>query len=312
MNLKTRPVAIAAGGVAGLAIVALGWQIARGPGPGAGSVGGLPASSSSASGVVTGVSGATAPAGIVTMASSGKVTPAPAPAASAAPLVPGAAKHPVLPGKAPAILPNEVDAALAQALGGRKQLGSYVYLEPLARRFVASVDGLGNKNAPTTLWLLRPAPKTLALKTDARQAEQHLIDSAANSRRYDKFVRWALALDTHRLLDLYARMYPLLQQSYVELGHPAGHFNDRLIEVIDQMLATPVQRAPLRLRPLAEAPAASGATPRTPRYEFADAELEALSTGQKMLLRVGPQHAARLKIKLKALRQGLLKLGRPS
>jgi hypothetical protein len=37
-------------------------------------------------------------------------------------------------------------------------------------------------------------------------------------------------------------------------------------------------------------------------YEFADPELEALSSGQKLLLRMGSQHAATIKRVLQGLR----------
>ncbi|MCC2673139.1 MAG: hypothetical protein K0R58_86, partial [Ramlibacter sp.] len=42
------------------------------------------------------------------------------------------------------------------------------------------------------------------------------------------------------------------------------------------------------------------------RYEFADPQLEALSAGQKVLVRVGPENARPLKQKLRALRQQLV------
>ena len=39
------------------------------------------------------------------------------------------------------------------------------------------------------------------------------------------------------------------------------------------------------------------------RYEFADPELEALSAGQKIMVRVGPENERRLKAKLAQFRQ---------
>ncbi|WP_349743130.1 DUF3014 domain-containing protein [Roseateles cavernae] len=209
----------------------------------------------------------------------------------------------------PPILPNEVDSVVAKALGP-KTLARYFYTEPLARRFVASVDKLGEKQPPTSQWLLRPARGELRL-SPARKPQDGRVIAAANSQRYADFLRWFERTDNARLLSLYARMYPLLQQTYVELGHPEGYFNDRLIAVIDQMLATPLQKSALRVKPASpETLAAAARTPTTPRYEIADPALEALSTGQKMMLRIGPAQAARLKIKLKSLRAGLLRLGR--
>jgi hypothetical protein len=46
------------------------------------------------------------------------------------------------------------------------------------------------------------------------------------------------------------------------------------------------------------------------RYEFSDPRVESLLVGQKAMLRIGPQNAALLKQKLRALRSGLIKLGR--
>lgn len=90
--------------------------------------------------------------------------------------------------------------------------------------------------------------------------------------------------------ETYRRFYPLFQESYVRLGYPDGYFNDRAVEVIDHLLATPEPKDPIRLvRPHV-------------LYEFADAELEALSSGQKLLLRMGSKNAASIKRVLKEFR----------
>jgi hypothetical protein len=40
-------------------------------------------------------------------------------------------------------------------------------------------------------------------------------------------------------------------------------------------------------------------------YKFADPELESLSAGQKIMIRMGPQNAEKVKAKLRALRREL-------
>lgn len=210
----------------------------------------------------------------------------------------------------PPILPNEADGAIAKALG-KRTLGRFLYLDPLARRFVATVDNMGRQPAPTSLWLLKPAPGELKkVRSKGGAADESLI-ARANSRRYAAFVAWVEKTDTATLIDLYARLYPLLQQTYAELGHPNEYFNDRVVEVIDQLLAAPVVKTPLRVRPASPDKLAALSTPGTParpHFELTDPALEALTVGQKMLLRVGPQQAAVLKLKLQALRAGLVKL----
>ena len=196
-------------------------------------------------------------------------------------------------------------------MGNKTALQRWFYLDPLARRFVASVDGLGNPLAPRELWLLKPAPGDIKLAPSRKQADTRLIQRA-NSQRYARFVQWIIRTDNAKLLALYAGMYPLLQQTYVDLGHPDGYFNDRVIAVIDLMLATPIAKPPLRVQAASadKLPAKASATaPQRPRYEFSDPALESLTTGQKLLLRMGTQNAALLKPKLKALRDGLIRLG---
>ena len=89
--------------------------------------------------------------------------------------------------------------------------------------------------------------------------------------------------DLELVAETYRRFYPLFQESYVRLGYPDGYFNDRAVEVIDHLLLTPEPEGPVRLvRPHV-------------LYEFADAELESLSSGQKLLLRMGNENTARIK-----------------
>ena len=97
------------------------------------------------------------------------------------------------------------------------------------------------------------------------------------------------------------RMYPLLQRAYEELGYPRRYFNDRLVEVIDVLLATPQVNEPVRLR-LVEVKGPIASERPWVRYEYADPALESLTAGQKILLRMGPENARRLKAKLAELR----------
>ena len=92
----------------------------------------------------------------------------------------------------------------------------------------------------------------------------------------------------------YVGLYPLFQRAYEELGFPGKYFNDRLIEAIDDLLETPELDAPVKLL-----------RPRV-LFEFAEPDLETRSAGQKILLRMGPENAARVKAKLWEIRRELL------
>ena len=114
--------------------------------------------------------------------------------------------------------------------------------------------------------------------------------TADNAARYDAYVDALTAVDAAPLADLYVRYYPLFQQAYEAMGYPDRYFNDRLVEIIDHLLATPAVDYPIPVvRP-------------DVLWEFADPDLEERSWGQKTLIRMGPDHMATIKAELRALR----------
>lgn len=195
---------------------------------------------------------------------------------------------------------SDVSDAL-MALLGRQQVLSFVDVNSFARRVVATVDNLARGHAAARLWPVFPAPGRFEVVE--RDGATFMAD--ANGERYTPFVSFATAIDTEAAVALYVRMYPLLQEAYVDLGYPDKYFNNRLVEVIDQLLATPDLRGPVRLT-LTEVKG-QGETPRPwVRYEYADPTLEARPAGQKILLRMGPANAGLLKAKLRQFRQRII------
>jgi len=188
---------------------------------------------------------------------------------------------------------SESDEAIKQALaiplGKQVSLGNIVITQDLARRIVATVDNLPRQKAGTKLLPVKSPASTF---TPSRTGQAVTL-SAANYARYAPYVKLAQAVDVKQLVRVYVYFYPLFQQAYEELGYPKKHFNDRLIEVIDDLLAAPEVSGPVKL-----------IRPRV-MYEFADPELEALSAGQKALIRMGPANAVLVKTKLRDLKREL-------
>ena len=100
-------------------------------------------------------------------------------------------------------------------------------------------------------------------------------------------------LDTEQFVKWYTRFYPLIQEAYDTLGYKNRYFNDRFIFVIDHLLKTPEIVGTIQL-----------VQPKV-FYEYADPALEALSAGQKILLRIGPANMTIVKTKLITIRKGL-------
>jgi Protein of unknown function (DUF3014) len=150
------------------------------------------------------------------------------------------------------------------------------------------VDNLARLYVAPRLMPVSPVPGLPIIESSG----DDLSLSPKNSERYRPYVRLAEALPTN------ARFYPFFQEQYENLGYPTRYFNDRVVEVIDHLLATPEVEEPARL-----------VQPRV-LYEFADPRLENLSAGQKILLRMGRTNQLKLKAKLREIRDGLVSMTR--
>jgi hypothetical protein len=216
---------------------------------------------------------------------------------AAAPSQP-AVKYPIEAASAPppANTGDAVTTALNELLGARA-VSAWVQSDGFAQRLVTTVDNLGRGQAAARLWPVNPAPGRFAV---GGAGEAKVIDPK-NAQRYDGFVRFVDSVDAKQAVATYKRLYPILQRQYEELGYPGRYFNDRMVEVIDQLLATPEPTGPLQVH-LTEVKGPLTAERPWVRYEFTNPQYESLSAGQKMLLRVGPEHERQLKAKLREIR----------
>jgi hypothetical protein len=226
---------------------------------------------------------------------------APLPAAPTAPVAstptapePGIA-HP-LPGAAgnagsAAPLPELADSdvplrdALAQ-LSSADAVKDFLVPQDVIRKMVVTIDNLPRQKVAVEKRPTTPIPGSFVANGD----ELHSTLDARNFERYKAMVAVISKLDARQLAAVYIHFYPLFQQSYQNLGYPNGYFNDRLVEVIDNLLAAPEPKAPIELvRP-------------NVMYTFADPALESRSAGQKLLIRMGPENSRALKAKLTELK----------
>lgn len=194
---------------------------------------------------------------------------------------------------------ERIKAALVDLLGA-DAVASFLQTTDFPRRVVATVDSLARAQAAPSLWPINPTPGRISIDQHGDSA----VLSDVNASRYTPFVQLVESADTARAVALYVQLYPLFQSAYENLGYPGRYFNDRLIAVIDNLLATPDLSGPFEL---ARTQISSAGQPPRPsrQYRFADPALEAASAGQKMLLRVGPDNRRRLKAKLRDVRQRL-------
>lgn len=216
--------------------------------------------------------------------------PEPAPPIPSAPQI----EHPieraqVEPSAPPQIALDASDPAMRESLANLfkgNQLPELVRPMNLIRNIVATIDNLPRSKVAPHLLPVHPTPGALSTTT----AGENLLIAPDNSARYAPVIALVQAVDTKQLVAIYVRFYPLFQQAYRELGYPDGYFNDRLVAVIDHLLTTPNVKTPIAL-----------VQPKV-LYQYADPELESLSSGQKAMIRVGPDNAGVLEAKLREIR----------
>lgn len=243
---------------------------------------------------------APAPKPIVQPKTAAPVAPPPPPAPPAAPAI----EHPLPPEPSADALPD-LDGSdgffqrMLTELVGKKSVASFLLLDGFARRVVATVNNLDSDTAASQLW---PVTRTRGpFEVTGSPADTTIAGS--NAARYDAFVHFVDAVDTGRAVALYRRSYPLLQRAYEDLGAPGRYFNDRVVAVIDHLLATPALAEPAKVkRAGGEGAGTIAPSAGAGLYLFVDPTLESRSSGQKILLRMGNANAARLKAKLQDFR----------
>jgi len=188
---------------------------------------------------------------------------------------------------------NDSDRVVHDSLTGMigaKPVEQFLVPENIVRHIVVTVDNLPRKKIAVDLRPIKPTPGQTVV---TNQGDATTL-GAANSERYAPFVRLVETTDPKTLATVYFHLYPLFQQAYEDLGYPGRFFNDRLVEVIDHLLAAPEPRGPIQL-----------VQPRV-FYQFADSKLEDLSAGQKLLIRMGSANERSLKAKLREFRAELV------
>ena len=200
--------------------------------------------------------------------------------------------------EAPEQAPPSADAgtfetALAELIG-QAAFSDFVIGDALVEHLVVTIDNLPQEKLVRRLVPIRPVSGPVAVSGGVGKP----VWDEANHARYAPYIALLQRLDLKRLASAYVHHYAAFQQAYDALGYPDAYFNDRVVAVIDHLLATPDLATPFEL-----------VQPKV-MYRFADPALESRSAGQKVLLRMGSANAAIVKERLRELRQ-LITASRP-
>lgn len=182
------------------------------------------------------------------------------------------------------------------ALPGGKELAALLRPRALIAHIVATVDALPGRAVGDAVYPVHRPKGAFVVQTHDGQT---IIDPT-NAARYEPYIRVIDTVPTPALVGWYVHFYPLFQKAYQQLGYPHGYFNDRLVVVINNLLATPDRATPPNL-----------VEGKSGNWDYADPSLQSLSIGQRMLLRTGAADEARIKAKLRSIRADLAGMSPP-
>lgn len=186
---------------------------------------------------------------------------------------------------------NDSDPGFIEALAeimGAGPLAEFLVKSQVISRIVATVDSLTSRQVPSQINPIKPPEDTFITATEGESE----IMAAENFARYDAYVALIQNVDSEALMALYHHYSPLFQQAWEENGGE-GSFDERLGEVIDHLLETPDVPGPVYL------------TKPEAVYLFEEPELEAMTAGQKILVRMGSVNAGLAKQKLREAKDQL-------
>ena len=192
-------------------------------------------------------------------------------------------------------LPSGNDDELVAALENvtldavQGQIQQLLANDDLVNRFVVSVENIANQQLAPNHRVAQPPEEKFRVY---QQAKRTWID-AKTFERYDPYVNLLEGMNNEQLIGMYRAYLPLLEQKYAEVGRGDRNFEFALTEAIDHILATPEVNTPIEVET------------DSVMYKFVKPELEALSSVQKQLIRMGPENSRRVKQKLRELKQYL-------
>jgi hypothetical protein len=188
------------------------------------------------------------------------------------------------------------DAAVRDLVAGEDlpaAMRSWLEQKEILRTVVAAVDSIARGESPAAqLQFLAPSGRF-----QARIQDGTFWLDPQSYRRYDPLVRAFTAIPDKTWIAWYRKLAPTLEKAFRELGYPGITFAQRLQQAIEELIRVPVRRQEIALEK------------KILSYAFSDAALEGLDPAQKHLLRLGPDNAALIQNKLRAL-LGLLRSSR--
>ena len=225
------------------------------------------------------------------------VEPAPMPIEAQAPAAPIAAPpvtevQPKIP-PAPVVSEETGDQYAREsidAVNGGKALAQFVAGDYVVERAVAIIDALRRGEVPYKLLPVGKPSTTFPISDNGLRVT---LDTAGFSR-YDGFAQWVGRLNAPALVSLLNDYEMIATQALTRMGVTDFDIRSAVLAATTQILSTPQVAVDAELMR------------REANWVYMDPELEALSSLQKQVLRMGPENADIVQQKARDIRGALL------
>lgn len=180
-----------------------------------------------------------------------------------------------------------------ESVNGGKALAQFVAGDYIVERAVAIVDALRRGEVPYKLLPVGRPSKPFPISDDGLRVT---MDPSGYSR-YDVFAQWVNGIDVLAIVELLSEYEQIATEALSRMGVGDLDIRSAVLAATTEILATPI------------APESAELMKREANWLYMDPELEALSSLQKQVLRMGPKNSEIIQAKARELRGAVLERG---
>ena len=182
---------------------------------------------------------------------------------------------------------------IIESVNGGKALAQFVAGDYIVERAVAIIDALRRGEVPYKLLPVGRPSKPFLISDDGLRVTM----DPSSFNRYDVFAQWVNGIDVLAIVELLNEYEQIATEALSRMG--VGDFDIRsaVLAATTEILATPI------------APESAELMKREANWVYMDPELEALSSLQKQVLRMGPRNSEIIQAKARELRGAVLESG---
>ena len=180
-----------------------------------------------------------------------------------------------------------------ESVNGGKALAQFVAGDYIVERAVAIVDALRRGEVPYKLLPVSRPSKPFPISDDGLRVT---MDPSGFSR-YDVFAHWVNGIDVLAIVELLSEYEQIATEALSRMGVGDLDIRSAVLAATTEILATPI------------APESAELMKREANWLYMDPELEALSSLQKQVLRMGPKNSEIIQAKARELRGAVLERG---